>query len=397
MGSKSTINVLIVDQAITFGGSIVVMANIANNFGREFRCSIIYEFSTSIADFLFSDKVKKHRVRNVIDYQRSARTSVWIESFENKILRKLLAKLFVVCKYLASFYQVTRIARIIYTDHIDIVHSNNSREAIIAARLLKRKIVLHLHGIGNAKKDPVRDNADVYLAISELVAKQAIDKHYDKDKIIVLANPVVEKNTDQEKVAIYKEKFGIEDSDKVFGMVGRIIQWKGQLQFLEAARIVVAKMNNVKILVIGDISDGDEDYLDEVKARIKSLGLQDQVVITGYIQDVHNVMATLDLLVHCSIEPEPFGLVITEAMSMDIPVIAGDIGAPPEIIESGKTGYIVSPFDAQKIAKYITDIFSNENLAQKIRFEAKKVVAKKYNIHNYMAELTNIYKSLLQE
>ena len=392
---RPSLNVLMVDQAITFGGSIVVMANIANNFPSNVLCSVIYEVNNDIADTFFSEHVRKRSVRNMLDYRTAGQMSAWIHSFKLKVFKVLCFKLLAMGKIVANILQVIRISRIILVDRIDIVHSNNSNAAIIAAKLLRKKVILHLHGIGSYEKDRLREKVDGYISISKFVSNQAIIKGYSKNKITLLPNPVLDVKIDTVRSNFFRKKFNIGDSDKVLGVVGRIIDWKGQLEFLDAAGIVMEKMDGVKVLIIGDISDGTEEYLEKVKNKITKLGITDKVILTGYISDIHNVMANLDLLVHCSILPEPFGLVITEAMSLGIPVVASDKGAPPEIVKIGETGFIVDPNDKDQMASYILNILGNDELARIMGNKAKDDVFENYNIKNYMNSLTNKYENLL--
>ena len=397
MAPKKTINILMIDQAVTFGGSIVVMANIANNLQDDFHCTVIYEIPHSMGNFLFRNNVKKYRVYNLLNYHVAGSIASKIRAFKSKALRLLCFKSLAASKYISSLIQIIRISIIIMANNIKIVHSNNSREAIIAASLLRRKIVLHLHGGVGGKnvKDPVRNKANTYIAISKCVAEQAISKHYDKDKITTIPNPVVLKEVDINRKNFYMEKFNINKTQKVFGIVGRIIDWKGQLEFLDAVSIVASKMDNVKILIIGDSSDGDEQYLKKVKAKILKLNLQNNVTITGYIEDIHNIMANLNVLVHCSIGIEPFGLVITEAMSLGIPVIAADFGAPIEIVKNAETGYLVNPNNATKLSEYIIKILCDKNLESSLGKSAKDDVLRRYNIKCYIKNISQLYKSLL--
>ncbi len=389
---NSSLNVLMVDQAVTFGGSIVVMANIVNNLPVTTQATVVYEVHDDIAAELFNEHIQKYKVRHLLGYNASA---LMIHSIKNPRLKKTGFKLFSLLKMFFSYIQVLRLAKIILQKRIDIVHTNNSDEAITAARLLNRKVVLHLHGIGDYETHKLRNKADSYIAISDFVAEQGIKKGYDKNKITVLKNPVVENKIDPSRVDFYKNKFSINDGDKVFGIVGRVIQWKGQLEFLEAAAGVLSEFEHSKALIIGDMSDGTKNYFDKVKSRIAELGLEDRVIITGYIADVHNIMACLDVLVHSSISIEPFGLVLTEAMSMGIPVIASNKGAPPEIIKDGVTGRIIDSTETDRVASAITEFLSDNDLAKNIADTAKKDAFINYNIKQYIENLEGFYQRLL--
>lgn len=394
MTQKKSINVLLVDQAVTFGGSIVVLSNIVNNMSEGIRCSVLYEVQNLIAEFLINDNIIKHRVPTLINYHSAGRIDSKLNSIRNKILRVFFKKLLLIGKYISSVLQILRIMRIIIQYRIDVIHSNNSREAVTAAIILRKKIVLHLHGVWADHSDYMRKKIDVFVSISEFIKNRMVDKGYNKDKIIVIPNPVINKSIDVVKLASYREKFDIAESDKVFGVVGRIVGWKGQLEFLEAASIVMQKMSGVKALIIGDISDGSTEYLDQIESRIKELGLQDRVIITGYIEDIHNATAMLDVLVHCSIKPEPFGLVITEAMVLGIPVIGSNIGAPSEIIKEGSTGYIVDPNDSKKMSSRLIEILSNDDLAQELGGNGRKEALDNYNITSYISRISDVYNNI---
>jgi len=394
---RKTINVLLVDQAVTFGGSIVVMANIVNYMTDDVNCSVIYEVPRSVAEYLFSPSVRKRKVKNPLNYYVAGNIKEWLYSVDNKFLKYVLLKAFVLTKIMSSWLQVIRISRIIIQDRIDVVHSNNSLEALVAAKFLRRKLVAHLHGPGLfykrpfLKKCPFIKNIDMVIAISDHVKEFYDNNDTSSYAMTVMPNPVIDKKPDQIMVQGYRKKYGILDSDKVFGIVGRIVDWKGHLQFLEAVNLVLKKMDGVKVLIIGDISDGRADYLDEVKSLISKYGMQEKVIITGYIEEVHNATALLDLLVHCSIEPEPFGLVITEAMIMSIPVVASNTGAPGEIIDEGETGYLVDPYDSEKLSQRILEILTDNELAKKMGDKAREVAVQKYSIENYISKLSSTY------
>ena len=396
MGLQEPTRLLIVDQAVTFGGSLVVMANIANNLHSDFQCSVIYEVPDTVGNYLFEDRIKKHRIHNILNYRTVEKLSEKINLVKIKYIKLFFLKLLALGKHLVRILQVIKILKIIITDKIDIIHSNNSHEAIIAAKILHRPVVLHLHGLSaNHVKDPIRNDVNTYVAISRCVANQAAEKSYDIDKTVTLPNPIVINKVNLAQKKYYMDKFLINDSDKVIGMVGRIIDWKGQLEFLDAVQIVSSKMKNVRILIIGDGSDTNDKYMKQVESKISKLGLQDKVLITGYIEDVNNIMASLDLLVHCSTSVEPFGLVITEAMSLGIPVIVSNLGAPAEIVKNKETGYIVDPHDAEKMSNYIITLLNNEKLAKTIGQKAKQDVLSNYCITNYIDNLTKEYKKLL--
>ncbi len=392
---KSSINVLMIDQAVTFGGSIVVAANIVNNPVQNIHYTVIYEIPKNIATTLFNKNVCQYRIKNIISYNLIDSIHSWITACKPKFIQPVLFKTFAISKNISNILQVIRISKIILLKRINIVHTNNSNEAIIAAKICRRKVVLHLHGIRNYDKDPLRNQVDGYISISKFVSTQAKKKGYNINKLVLMPNPVVKKEIDLQHSKFYKQKFKLLDNHKIFGIVGRVMSWKGHLEFLDAANIVLNKMDGVKALIIGDNSDGAEEYFLKVKEKISELGIKDKVIITGYISDIHNIMVHLNLLVHCSIQPEPFGLVITEAMSLGIPVIASNKGAPSEIVNDGETGYLVDPTNKEKMAEYIIQILSDNGLSKKMGGDARNDVFNRYSISNYTRNLSQFYQNII--
>ena len=125
-------------------------------------------------------------------------------------------------------------------------------------------------------------------------------------------------------------------------------------------------------------SDGDSRNIKYITKMIDDSGFKDRMIFTGYISDVSAFFKIIDVCVHCSIEPEPFGLVITEAMSYGVPVIASDLGVPKEIITDGENGYIVDPSVTQKLAETIIKLLTDDELRMRMDRSGKHHVESSY-------------------
>ena len=89
---------------------------------------------------------------------------------------------------------------------------------------------------------------------------------------------------------------------------------------------------------------------------VADLGLGDRVRFLGHRGDVPRLMQAVDVMVHPSIEAEPFGRTLVEAMLAGVPVIATDAGAAADILESGRAGTLVPPNDAQALARAVASV-----------------------------------------
>ena len=129
------------------------------------------------------------------------------------------------------------------------------------------------------------------------------------------------------------------------GIVGRLAPWKGQDLFLRAfARSFPTEP--VTAVIIGSALFGETAYEETLHRTVEDLGLTGRVEFRGFRDDICSELALLDIVVHASITPEPFGLVVAEAMACGLPVIAAGSGGPAEMIEDGVSGILYPMGDA---------------------------------------------------
>jgi glycosyltransferase involved in cell wall biosynthesis len=119
------------------------------------------------------------------------------------------------------------------------------------------------------------------------------------------------------------------------------------------------------------------------------------VTFTGYRSDVGAIVNALDVLVHTSITPEPLGRVILEGMALEKPVVATRHGGPLEIIESGRSGFLIPPDDPDALAASIMQLLESPELRISIGRAAKGRVMKEFSVARYVDQVQAVYRSLL--
>jgi glycosyltransferase involved in cell wall biosynthesis len=129
---------------------------------------------------------------------------------------------------------------------------------------------------------------------------------------------------------------GVAADDLVVSNVGRLDVWKGSDVFLQAMAQVVRAEPRARGLIVGPVTSAD--FAARLRTMVSDLGLGDRIVFTGARDDVPRIMATSDVIVHAATRPEPFGLVVAEALAAARPVIATRGGGVPEIVEDGIDG-----------------------------------------------------------
>lgn len=179
-------------------------------------------------------------------------------------------------------------------------------------------------------------------------------------------------------------------------LVGRIGLGKGHEIFLRASQKVVAQFSNARFLIVGRAEDEDDARREIFLKRLAGrLGLQSQVIFTGYRQDMPRLMAAIDLLVVAT-EAEPFGRVILEAMAAGKPVVGTSSGGTPELVEHEKTGLLVPPRDSEAMAKAILRLLKNLDEARHFGANGRKRVEAHFSVEAHVRHVEALYHSLLK-
>lgn len=154
------------------------------------------------------------------------------------------------------------------------------------------------------------------------------------------------------------------------GIVGRFVAWKGQHIFIEAARKLLQDGDNgicpvsAEFVLVGKPLFGEEEYEAHLKRLAEPLG--DRVQFLGFRSDVPAVLQGLDIFVHASTTPEPFGQVVIEAMAEGVPVIASDGGGVREIVEEGVSGLRTPMGNANALADALRSLLTDPARAHRI-------------------------------
>lgn len=155
-----------------------------------------------------------------------------------------------------------------------------------------------------------------------------------------------EPSTSQKKRGPLRQALGLSDGYLV-GSFSRLARWKGQHVLIEA----LSYLPQYHAVIVGDAMFGEATYAQDLIKLVQEQGLKDRVHFLGFRQDAKRLMSEVDVVVHSSIAPEPFGRVIVEAQLAGRPVVATAAGGALEIIEDGRSGLLVPPGEPLALAK----------------------------------------------
>jgi glycosyltransferase involved in cell wall biosynthesis len=148
----------------------------------------------------------------------------------------------------------------------------------------------------------------------------------------------------------------------VVGLVGRLQPWKGQDRLLAAQALLRERGHPFHTVIVGGDAYGlSPEYAGSLPALVDRMGLTDAVTMTGQVPDAGPYIDRMDILVNAS-DPEPFGIVLLEAMARGVAVLAVDSGGPAEFIEHGRTGMLAVSGEPQALADALEPLLASPTL-----------------------------------
>jgi glycosyltransferase involved in cell wall biosynthesis len=396
------IRVLYIDGSIGFGGAPKSLSLVLREM-KSVEPIILTSTRSDVREKWFGG-ARVYRMGRISNYYLKVRVRDWLEKHVPiAFFRKMILRSFVLLDLLERWVNTLKIFLITKRYGVQLIHMNTAcfpPEGLYVARFLGIPSIAHLRGF-IANREPIYMNAlrsaSVFIAISEAISKsiypignsQTVTRIYDPVDI-----KLFDRVSGQEKES--RRSLGLGDTDIAVGIFGRVIPWKGQREFVRACIEVMRKIPNLKAFIVGDSSDSSPTYLNEIKGIISESGFEDRFFPTGYREDVERLYFAMDIIVHASIEPEPFGMVVPEGMAARKPVIATDAGGPSEIIHSGVDGTLVPPGDIDKLSAAILDLANDPSKRRRIGEEGYQKAKARFTIEAAAAQIEKVYSDLIK-
>jgi glycosyltransferase involved in cell wall biosynthesis len=304
---------------------------------------------------------------------------------------------------------LVRLAAYVRRHRIDVIHAGDRpRDALystILSQLTGRKLVIQVHikwypNMGRFPMMALR-RCDAVIAISEFTRRSFVEGGIRADKIQVALNTTDTNVFDPACVSrgMLRSRFALQDDTPIVGVVGRIMLYKGQLELIDALDVVRRAVPDVRLVIVGledtMLGAGAESYRAQVERRIAQLDLEKHVLWAGWSDAMPAVMADLDVLAVPSWE-EPFGLVVTEGMAMERPVVSFRSGALPEIICDGVDGLLVEPKDAEAMGRAIAGLLADPVRRKEIGARARRTVIERFTPNRQADDVERIYRSVIR-
>jgi len=289
-----------------------------------------------------------------------------------------------------------KLSRFVREHQIEIVHAHLARDYPLAALATGRsqaRLVLTRHvlfPLSQIHKLTLRRTSRV-IAVSQAVAESLYTSSiFAPKKIVTIHNGI-----DIERFASVKA--GRVPNQKLrIGMVGHIAPIKGQEDFVRAAATVQADRDDVEFIIAGEDKSHSRENRVALEKLIDDLELNHSIKLIGWVDDVANLLSTLDLFVSPA-RSEPFGLSIVEAMAAGVPVVASASEGAREIIEDKQTGRLVPVCDIEAMATAIVDLLNDR--AERKRFADNALVNahERFSLEKMVERTVEVYAAALTD
>lgn len=290
--------------------------------------------------------------------------------------------------------KILALRRILRQGRADAVVANGGHPLVVAraaAALAGVPCAWWVHGY--EPNDPLRGEwiavaqrwlgADLLLSNSEYTAR-LLKESFPMCPPVAVVRPGVEperSRPDAAAGAAARQELGLRAEEFTVGMFGRLQPWKGQHVLLEACRLLARAGEPVTLLFAGGSLFGlDLDYAEELRRRAEAPEFSGRVRFLGHRADTNALMNACDVVVHASVTPEPWGMVVIEAMAAGRPVIAAGAGGPLEMIEDGEDGILFPPGDAEALAERIRELRRDAALRMRLGARAREKAAREFTV-----------------
>ncbi len=309
------------------------------------------------------------------------------------------------------------ISFIILIYNINIIHARSRAPAwscFFATKITFRKFVTTFHGTYNfsnrIKKfyNSVMVRANLVIAGSNFIFSH-INENYgnfflkNKRKLLVIFRGINTSYFNPQKVLPIKlekfsKKFNIDRNKFIILLPGRLTLWKGQRIFIEAIKLLNERndITPFEAIILGS-DQGRNVYKKQLLDLVQQHRLNKIIKFIDHCEEMPVAYGIANLVCSCSIEPEAFGRVSVEAQSMQIPIIASNIGGSMETLVKDRTGYLFNNKDPVALADLIVAVMQKDyNSLKSIGIEGRKNVLKKFDVDKMCLSTFTEYKKLIE-
>jgi len=301
-----------------------------------------------------------------------------------------------------------RLRRLVQREQPDVVHANGLKMHVLGAWTRPRSTALlwHIHDYVSRRPLAARLLRQRAGACAAIVANsQSVAADAGR---VIGPGPVVHAVLNAVDLSRFSPGGAAVDLDALaglppapagvvrVGLVATFARWKGHITFLEALSRLPESLPVRGYIIGGPVYEtaGSQMSLDELRAEATSRGLASRVGFTGFVTDAAQAMRALDVVVHASTDPEPFGLVIAEGMACARAVVVSRAGGAAEITTPGVNALAYAPGDAVQLSECLLSLVTDAALRQRLGDAGRTTAERVFDRRRLAADMTPVYEKL---
>lgn len=291
---------------------------------------------------------------------------------------------------------ILQIRKFLTANQIEIIHSHGYKSNIYAyfssVGLQVRRFATCHNWLGDDAKMKFYAVLDRFflrqfdrvIAVSPDVKKKILASGIPEKKVTIIRNGIgIEQFAGSKASSHIRQELGIPQENTVVGTVGRLSQEKGHRHLLNIVPAIAEKFHNVTFLIVGD---------GNLKAELQTKYSHPAIIFTGFRRDLPELYKSMDIFVLPSLT-EGLPMVLLEAMASQLPVVASNVGAVPEVLIDGKTGFLVEPGDEGALLEKIVKLL-DADLAQEMGRYGRERVKSRYSSESMAEEYAVLYREM---
>jgi glycosyltransferase involved in cell wall biosynthesis len=294
-----------------------------------------------------------------------------------------------------------KLAALVREHNYRLIHSHTARSALIAAvasKLTGVPMVHHVHSPASADtthwlknrlnaftERVVLGRAQALVAVSESLGRHVRQLGFRSERIFVVHNGVPARPEVPPR--------NPEKNDWTLGIIALFRPRKGLEILLQALAVLRGQNHAVRLLAVGSFET--PEYESIIRAEVSRLNLNDAIEWRGFARDIDPELAQMDLFILPSLFGEGLPMVVLEAMSAGLPVVASAVQGVPEAIRAGIDGLLVEPGDAQGLAEAIGLVLSGEYDWNALRGSAMRRHAERFSDARMAGGVASVYGKVI--
>lgn len=308
----------------------------------------------------------------------------------------------------ANLRGIRQAANLLSHSTVDIIQSHYSKDLWTWVPALRFRgprnvplmFIKHI-GTQRAKTDPLHrwlyNRVDHTFAISAVIRDNLLATHpISPGRLSVLHHGVDTRrfrfsSSGRKRI---RQELGIDPNETVIGIVGRLQVGKGYMEFLEMARTLSKTHKDVSFLLVGEPTHDEENRAQPIYEQIERLGLDNRLILTGFRQDVPDLLSAMDIFAFPS-HAEAFGLVLIEAMAVGLPVVSSQCDGVLDIVDPHETGLLVPPRDAGALTQAVQSLLADPSLRASLGRQGYQKVLDRFSLSTHMNTLEQHYYQAL--